>query len=714
MQRVLITGITGYIGSRLAQALADCCAVYGLVRQPLNETYLPLELREKLTLLPYDGRGESVLVALEASRPDVVYHLAAHYTTAHDIRTIPQLLESNVSLGVYLMEAMGAVRCRRLVYATTVTTRCTGGPYQPLTLYAAAKQAFADLVEYYTGTGAVSAAAVALSDTYGPGDQRPKVLNLIKQAVLQKTALDLTSGRQIYDAVYIDDVAQGFILAAAALELSGAAHRFYQLSAVRPRSLRETAELMLEVNGLNFQANWGGRPDPDYMPDCPLRIFPAPPGWKPLLTLEEGLRRFWYSASQKEKIHLDNHHCRFCGHELKHTFADLGFAPLSNEYLTAEDLNRGQMTYPLKVQVCEHCFLVQAELYQRPEQIFGEYQYFSSYSESWLSHCKAYVDMIIPRLGLSRTSRVLEIACNDGYLLQYFLPYGIPVKGIEPAENVAESARAKGIEVECCFFGADMAREIADRDGLYDLVIGNNVLAHVPDISDFVEGLAMVLSPMGTITMEFPHLMKLMEQSQFDTIYHEHFHYLSLTTVQTIFQAHGLEIYDVEELPTHGGSLRIYAACLEYASKRMSSAIAELLVREAAFGLKNIQTYEGFAAQMQNVKLNALRLFTELKQKGKHIAAFGAAAKGNTFLNYCGIKSDMIDFVVDSNPHKQGLYLPGSLIPIVGKEALREKKPDYLLILPWNLTEEIAGAARFVREWGCQFITCIPKITILP
>ena len=410
---------------------------------------------------------------------------------------------------------------------------------------------------------------------------------------------------------------------------------------------------------------------------------------------------------------MDNQHCRFCGQELKHTFADLGFAPLSNEYLTAEDLNRGQMTYPLKVQVCERCYLVQAALYQRPEQIFGKYQYFSSYSESWLAHCKAYVDMIVPRLGLSKTSRVLEAACNDGYLLQYFQPYGIPVKGIEPAENVAESARAKGIEVECCFFGADTAREIAGKDGLYDLVIGNNVLAHVPDINGFVEGLSLVLSPGGTITMEFPHLMKLMEQSQFDTIYHEHFHYLSLTTVQTIFRTHGLEIYDVEELPTHGGSLRIYAAHERYAAEQMRSAVAELLSREEAFGLKDIRTYEGFAAQMMKIKLDALRLFMELRQQGKRIAAFGAAAKGNTFLNYCGIKSDLIDFVVDSNPHKQGLYLPGSLIPITGPEVLREKKPDYLVILPWNLTEEITDTAGFVREWECKFVVCVPKVQVL-
>lgn len=297
MQKVLITGITGYIGSRLVRALVEHCTVYGLVRQPLSETYLTPKLREKLTLLPYDGRGESVLAALEASHPDVVYHLAAYYTVAHDMQSIPQLLESNVTFGTYLLEAMNTVHCRRLVYASTVTTRRTGGKYQPLTLYAATKQAFSDLVEYYTGTGSMSAAAVALADTYGPGDQRPKVLNLIKQAILQETALDLTSGRQIYDAVYIDDVIGGFIRAAVALERPGNAHQFFQLCSEDPRSLRETVALLLEVNGLNLQANWGGRPDPDHMPDCPMRVFPPPPGWRPHVTLEEGLQRFWHGTS---------------------------------------------------------------------------------------------------------------------------------------------------------------------------------------------------------------------------------------------------------------------------------------------------------------------------------------------------------------------------------------------------------------------------------
>ena len=299
MKRVLITGITGYIGSQLARVLSTEHAVYGLVRQPLNKTYLPPELQGNITFLPYDNSGESVIAALKTSRPDVVYHLAAYYTTAHDIQTISQLISSNLTLGAYLLEAMYAVGSRCLVYATTVTTHYTGLEYQPLTLYAATKQAFSDLAAYYTGLNRMSAAAVALSDTYGPCDQRPKVLNLIRQSILTGTPLNLTSGRQVFDAVYIDDVVRGLVQAAVSLEDTDVAHRFFQLSASNPKSLRNTVELMLQINHLEFQANWGGRPDLDYIPETPPHIFPAPPGWEPLVTLEEGLRRFWEDTLRK-------------------------------------------------------------------------------------------------------------------------------------------------------------------------------------------------------------------------------------------------------------------------------------------------------------------------------------------------------------------------------------------------------------------------------
>lgn len=409
---------------------------------------------------------------------------------------------------------------------------------------------------------------------------------------------------------------------------------------------------------------------------------------------------------------MDNQHCRFCGHELKTTFVDLGLSPLANEYLERKNLHCGQTFYPLKVHVCEKCFLAQAELFQQPERIFSEYQYFSSYSASWLAHCKAYVDMIIPALGLDAGSQVLEVACNDGYLLQYFLPYGITARGVEPAENVAADAREKGIPVRCRFFDEEAAKEIVNEDGRYDLVIGNNVLAHVPDINSFVSGLAAVLKPEGTITMEFPHLLRLLQNCQFDTVYHEHFYYFSLIAVRRIFRAHGLEIYGVDEIGTHGGSLRIYAAHTNYGLAHMSRSVDALIDREKESGLCNLRTYTQFASRIQKIKYDALRLLAELRQNGKHIAAFGAAAKGNTFLNYCGIKSDVIEFVVDSNPHKQGLYLPGSLIPIVSMPALEEYKPDYLLILPWNLTEEIVPLTDFVRKWGCKYITCIPDVRI--
>lgn len=404
--------------------------------------------------------------------------------------------------------------------------------------------------------------------------------------------------------------------------------------------------------------------------------------------------------------------CRFCGEPLTHTFLDLGLSPLANEYLTDEDCRVGQFFYPLVVRVCSKCFLTQAEEYQTPEHIFRKYNYFSSYSTSWLKHCREYVEMIIPRLGLTEDSRVLEIACNDGYLLQYFLDFNIPVKGIDPAENVVVEAKKKGIDVECAFFQLDTAKKMKQNGERFDLIIGNNVLAHVPDIKSFVAGLPIVLAETGTITMEFPHLMQLIKNTQFDTIYHEHFSYLSLGTVCTIFKTFGLKIYDVEQLPTHGGSLRIYAAHSSDATHPITRQVTDLLHEEQCFGLDNIDSYQNFSQKVSKIKLDTVSLLSSLKKDNKKVMAFGAAAKGNTFLNYCGLKRDMIDAVFDSNVHKQGLYLPGSLIPIISPNMLTQLKPDYLLILPWNLAEEIMTATSDIRSWGGKYITCIPEVHV--
>lgn len=409
---------------------------------------------------------------------------------------------------------------------------------------------------------------------------------------------------------------------------------------------------------------------------------------------------------------MDNRHCRFCGKELSHTFIDLGLSPVSNEYVTADQLESGHCYYPLNVKVCDSCFYVQALMFEKPEKIFNDYKYFSSFSESWLKHCYQYVDMIIGKLKLNEESLVYEIACNDGYLLQYFKPYNIPVCGIEPAANVAKEAIKKGINVETEFWCKDTASTISKKYGKADLIIGNNVLAHVPDINSFVSGIKAALKKSGTATLEFPSLMNLIELNQFDTIYHEHFSYLSLTSVINIFEKNGLKIYDVEKLNTHGGSLRIYATHIDNALYSISNSVNELLNEEFNLGMKDIVYYKNFSDKVRKIKVTSYRVLGELKDKGAKIAAFGAAAKGNTFLNYCGIGKDFIDFVADSSTAKQGLYLPGTLIPIVSPEIIKNEKPDYIVLLAWNLKDEFSDLLSYTREWGCKLITFIPEVDI--
>lgn len=404
--------------------------------------------------------------------------------------------------------------------------------------------------------------------------------------------------------------------------------------------------------------------------------------------------------------------CRFCGMKLEHTFVDLGMSPLCESYLPADHLNQMEAFYPLHVQVCGHCFLVQLEAYVAPEHIFSDYAYFSSFSDSWLAHAKRYTDLMVERFGIDEKSFVVELASNDGYLLQYFVEKSVPVLGIEPAANVAAVAVKKGVATLVKFFGRETARELAASGKQADLLLGNNVLAQVPDLNDFVAGMKNLLKPGGVITMEFPHLQRLMEENQFDTIYHEHFSYFSFVTAEKIFAAHGLTLFDVEEIPTHGGSLRIYGRHAEDSSKAVTARVNALRNHEISAGYLCLDTYSRFAEQVKETKRKLLEFLIQAKRNGKQIAGYGAPGKGNTLLNYCAIRTDFLDYTVDRNPYKHGRFLPGTHVPIFPPERIRETKPDFLLILPWNLKDEIISQNAFIREWGGKFIVPIPEVHV--
>ncbi|HZS81560.1 MAG TPA: class I SAM-dependent methyltransferase [Stellaceae bacterium] len=403
--------------------------------------------------------------------------------------------------------------------------------------------------------------------------------------------------------------------------------------------------------------------------------------------------------------------CRFCGGSL-HSVVDLGMSPLCESFLTAPQLDRMEPFYPLHLRVCGDCFLAQLPKYVAPQEIFGEYAYFSSYSDAWLAHARDYVGMITERLRLDRTSQVVELASNDGYLLQYFVKRGIPALGIDPAANVAAAARARGVETIVDFFGASLAERLRRQGRSADLVIANNVLAQVPDLNDFVAGIAMLLKPQGVATVEFPHLMRLIAENQFDTIYHEHFSYFSLSTAQRIFARHGLGLFDVEELWSHGGSLRLYLAP-KGSNHAARASVAALIERERAAGLRDLAAYRAFAERVAETKRRLLDLLIAARRSGKRIAGYGAPGKGNTLLNYCGIRTDFLDYTVDRNPYKHGKFLPGTHIPIFPPERIAETKPDYVLVLPWNLKDEILRQLAYIRDWGGRFILPIPSPAVL-
>jgi len=404
--------------------------------------------------------------------------------------------------------------------------------------------------------------------------------------------------------------------------------------------------------------------------------------------------------------------CRFCGSALHHTFTDLGMSPPCESNLSADQLNQMEGFYPLHVFVCEHCFLVQLEEYVSPEHIFTEYAYFSSFSDSWLAHAKAYTELMVKRFQLGAKSLVVELASNDGYLLQYFVEQSVPVLGIEPAVNVAKEATKKGIPTLVKFFGQEMAAEMV-RDGTQaDLILGNNVLAQVPDLCSFVAGMKTLLKPHGVITLEFPHLMRLIEGNQFDTIYHEHFSYFSFLTTMKIMAKFGLTVFDVEELSTHGGSLRVYARHEQDTSHPVTERARELADREEKAGFTRLETYFSFDEKVKESKRKIMTFLIEAKRAGKSIAGYGAPGKGNTLLNYCAIRTDFLDYTVDRNPYKHGKFLPGTHIPIFAPEKIRQTKPDYVFILPWNLKNEIREQLSYIREWGGKFVVPIPEVEV--
>jgi SAM-dependent methyltransferase len=404
--------------------------------------------------------------------------------------------------------------------------------------------------------------------------------------------------------------------------------------------------------------------------------------------------------------------CRFCNNTLDDIFLDLGMSPFSNSYLDAGKLLEMEPFYPLQVFVCRKCFLVQLPAFKLPEDIFSSYAYFSSYSDSWLTHCREFAQSSSKKFNLGAQSQVVEIASNDGYLLQYFKEGGVSVLGIEPAGNVAEVATKAGVDTIVAFFGRELALKLKEDNVQADLLIGNNVLAHVPDLNDFVAGMEILLAPRGVISMEFPHLMQLMAHNQFDTIYHEHFSYFSFMTVQRVFEAHGLKIFDVEELSTHGGSLRIYAVHCQNDVHSETSRVQLLIQKEIAYGLGEINCYGAFSRSVQQTKRQLLSFLMSCCEKGRTVAGYGAPAKGNTLLNYCGIREDLLSYTVDRSPHKQGRYLPGTHIPIYAVDEIEKRRPDYLMILPWNLKEEIMEQMAHIKQWGGRFLVPIPELTI--
>ncbi len=747
---VLVTGHRGYIGPILVSLLQERGhSVAGLD----SDWFAECAFSDQMPDIPELRKDIRDVTAADLRGFDAVMHLAA--ISNDPIGNLnPELTYAiNHKGSVRLAELAREAGVRRFLFSSSCSTYGAAGDsilteeatFNPVTPYAHSKVLVEqDVAKLATDT--FSPVFLRNATAYGlsPRLRFDLVLNnLVAHAITTGLVYMLSDGTPWRPIVHIEDISRAFVAALEAPQEAVHNQAFNVGINEENYQVRELAEIVAEVvPSCRIEYAPGASPDKRSYRVNFNKIKTSLPAFKPQWNARKGAEQLYqaYNEFHLKKDDFDGPRfrridhikmllstgrlgadlrwakrtpcCRFCGAPLRHTLVDLGMSPLCESYVSADKINQMEPFYPLHVYVCEKCYLVQLEEYVSREDIFTEYAYFSSYAVSWLQHVERYTHQMIERFQLNESSFVVEVASNDGYLLQYFVQAGIPCLGIEPAANVAKAAEEKGVPTLVEFFGVPLAQRMVAEGKQADLIAGNNVLAQVPDLNDFVEGLKLALKPGGVVTIEFPHLMRLMAENQFDTIYHEHFSYFSFISAEKIFAAHGLILFDVEELPTHGGSLRIYARHVDDATKPVSARALELHEREMKAGFADMATYASFGEQVQETKRKLLSFLIQARREGKKVVGYGAPGKGNTLLNYCGIRTDFLDFTVDRNPYKQGKFLPGTHIPIFHPDKIAEERPDYVLILPWNFKDEIMQQMACIREWGGKFVVPIPEVKV--
>ena len=730
-RRALVLGGGGFIGSHLCGQLVRVGAdVHATSRQRRDD-------EDGIRWLSVDvAELDTVRDAFRRVRPELVFHLASHVAGARDLELVQPTLYGNLISTVNVLTAAQEAGSARIVLAGSMEEPTPEDQTVASSPYAVAKWAASGYARMFHALYDSPVVTLRIFMVYGPGQQDfRKLVPHVALSLLRGERPRLTSGSRAIDWIYVEDVVSAFLEAASREGLAG---ETVDVGSGTRLTIHDLVDRLAAIIDSEIEPIFGA------LPDRPLETTKVADlertweilGWRPAVSLDEGLRRTvdWFARDGIEVAGLlpnlcrermvdaveivreepvGQATCRLCEKPLVRTFVDLGNSPPCESFLTSEQLNQVEHFYPLHVRICEDCLLVQLEAYVSAEEIFPEYAYFSAYSDSWVEHALAYTERMIPRFGLGPESLVVELASNDGYLLQHFVQRQIPVLGIDPAANVAEDARARGVETIVDFFDSRLARRLVDAGRRANLVVANNVLAQVPPLNDFVAGIEIILAPGGVATIEVPHIVRLIEGLQFDTIYHEHYSYFSLTTLVRLFGSHGLEVFDVEELPSHGGSLRVYVKRRGDPAHEVGQRVGEVLELERAGGYDRLEGYEGFSERVAETRWTLLELLIGLKREGKSIVGYGAPGKGNTLLNYCGIRTDLVEYTVDRNPYKHGKYLPGTHIPIYPPERIEETRPDYILVLPWNLTKEIAAQLSYVRAWGGQLIVPIPRPEVL-